>query len=121
MAAWGWVAPEGEAARVHQRFVQDFVWYRLPAKWWTDQDEHLQIAASLAELFDELGLERYAGVCRSETTEQIIEVWHVDEAAGLAAYRKAVDASGIEAADTARLAWGEVMTAEESDARDHVA
>ncbi len=121
MAAWGWVAPEGEAARVHQRFVQDFVWYRLPAKWWTDQDEHLQIAASLAELFDELGLERYAGVCRSETTEQIIAAWHADEAAGLDAYRKAVDASGIEAPDTERLAWGEVMTAEESDARDHVA
>jgi len=121
MAAWGWVAPEGEAARVHQRFVQDFVWYRLPVKWWTDQDEHLQIAASLAELFDELGLERYAAVCRSETTEQVIAAWHADEQAGLAAYRKAVDASGIEAPDTERLTWGEVMSSEESDARDHVA
>jgi len=121
MAAWGWVAPEGEAAKVHQRFVQDFVWYRLPVKWWTDQDEHLQVAASLAELFDELGLNRYADLCRSETTEQVIATWHADEAAGLAAYRKAVDASGIDAPDTDRLTWGEVMTPEESDARDHVA
>lgn len=28
-AAWGWVAPDGESGQVHQRFVQDFVWYWL--------------------------------------------------------------------------------------------
>jgi hypothetical protein len=28
-AAWGWVAPDGDAARVHLRFVQDVVWYQL--------------------------------------------------------------------------------------------
>ncbi|TVP75083.1 MAG: hypothetical protein EA340_00445 [Nitriliruptor sp.] len=120
-AAWGWVAPDGDAARVHQRFVQDFVWYRLPVKWWTDRDEHLEIAAGLAGLFDELGMGRYAELCRSATTRTVIGAWHRDEKAGLAAYRKAVDSSGIDAPDTEVLVWGEVMTPEESDARDHVA
>jgi hypothetical protein len=120
-AAWGWVAPDGEAGQIHQRFVQDFVWYRLPVKWWTDEGEHLEIAAGLAGLFDELGIGRYAELCRSATTREVIATWHRDEKAGFAAYRKAVDASGIDAPDTEALAWGEVMTPEESDARDHVA
>jgi hypothetical protein len=120
-AAWGWVAPGGEAGQVHQRFVQDFVWYRLPVKWWTDEDEHLEIAAGLAGLFDELGMGRYAELCRSTTTREVIGAWHRDEQAGFAAYRKAVEASGIDAPDTEVLMWGEVMTSEESDARDHVA
>lgn len=120
-AAWGWVAPQGESGEVHQRFVQDFLWYRLPVKWWTDEDEHLEIAAGLAELFDELGLARYAQLCRSATTREVIAAWHRDEKAGSAAYRKAVDASGIDAPDTDVLVWGAVMTTEESDARDHVA
>jgi hypothetical protein len=120
-AAWGWVAPDGEAGQVHQRFVQDFAWYRLPVKWWTDEDEHLEIAAGLAGLFDELGMGRYAELCRSATTREVIAAWHRDEKAGSAAYRKAVDASGIDAPDTDVLVWGEMMTSEESDARDHVA
>lgn len=120
-AAWGWVAPDGEAGQVIQRLVQDFVWYRLPVKWWTDEDEHLEIVAGLAGLFDELGRDRYAELCRSGTTREVIAAWHRDEKAGFAAYRKAVDASGIDAPDTGVLVWGEVMTAEESDARDHVA
>lgn len=120
-AAWGWVAPDGEAGQVHQRFVQDFVWYGLPVKWWTDEGEHLEITRGLAELFDELGMDRYAELCRSAGTREVIAAWHRDEKAGRAAYRKAVDASGIDAPDTEVLVWGEVMMPEESDARDHVA
>jgi hypothetical protein len=59
--------------------------------------------------------------CRSATTREIIAAWHRDEKAGFAAYRKAVDASGIDAPDTEVLVWGEVMSVEESDARDHIA
>jgi hypothetical protein len=120
-AAWGWVAPDGEVGQVDRRFVQDFVWYRLPVKWWTDEDEHLEIADGLAGLFDELGMTRYAELCRSATTREIIAAWHRDEKAGLSAYRRAVDSSGIDAPDTEELVWGEVMSVEESDARDHVA
>ncbi len=119
-AAWGWVAPDGEAVQVHQRSVQDFVWYRLPVKWWTDEAEHLEVAAGLAGLFDELDLGRYAELCRSNTTREAIASWHRGEKAGFDAYRKAVDASGIDAPDTDALVWGEVMSVEESDARDHV-
>jgi hypothetical protein len=96
-AALGWVAPDGEAGQFHQRFVQDFVWYRLPVKGWTDEGEHLEIAAGLAGLFDELGMEHYADLCRSATTRDVIAAWHRDERSGFAAYRKAVDASGIDA------------------------
>ncbi len=120
-AAWASVAPDGEVSRVHQRFVQDFVWYRLPTKWFCDQDEHLEIAHGLAGLFDELRLSRYAQLCRSATTRQVIAAWHRGRKAGLAAYRKALDGSGIEPPDTEVLAWGRVMSLEESDANDHVA
>jgi hypothetical protein len=75
-AAWGWVAPDGDAGQVHLRFVQDFVWCRLPVKWWTDEDEHLAIAVGLAGLFDELGMTRYAELCRSATTREATAAWH---------------------------------------------
>jgi hypothetical protein len=96
------------------------VWYRLPVKWGTDEAEHLEVAAGLAGLFDELDLGRYAELCRSNTTREAIASWHRGEKAGFDAYRKAVDASGIDAPDTDALGWGEVMSVEESDARDHV-
>lgn len=120
-AAWGWVAPEGEVARVHQRLVQDFVWYRLPVKWFCDHDEHLRTAAALGELLDELGLPRYAQLCRSATTREVIAAWDRGSTDGRASYRRALSGSGIEPPDSEALTWGAVMGVEEFEANNHVA
>ena len=61
---WG----EGPS-RISQASVQDWVWYRLPKNYATDAVGTMtRLAGSAAELFDELGLDVYAEICRSSTT-----------------------------------------------------
>ncbi len=115
------MAPEGEVARVHQRLVQGFVWYRLPVKWFCDHDEHLRTAEALGELLDELGLPHDAQLCRSATTREVIAVWDRGSKDDRTAYRRALSGSGIEPPDTEALTWGAVMGVEEFDANGHVA
>lgn len=120
-AAWWGVAADGDPDAVHQRVVQDFVWYGLPATWPVGVAEHRHVVESLACLLDELGLADYAQLCRSRRTHEVLAAWARGPGHGRRAYRKALDASGIDPPDTAALAWSSAMTPEESDACDHVA
>lgn len=114
--AWG----EGPGVLTQHR-VHDWLWYRLPTKYLTDERDYMgRMAETAAELFDELGLDRYAAICRSETTAEVHRAFTRSEEAGLTAMRKAIEASGIQPPDLEDFEWGQVMGIEESKARSAV-
>lgn len=98
--------------------LQEWLWYRLATKYMTDEPGYMtRLAATAAELFDELGLEGYAAACRSDLTAQVHAAYSTSDVDGVAAMRKAASASGIDPPDLADFAWGNVMGIEESMAR----
>jgi hypothetical protein len=101
---------------VTQLSLQEFLWYQLPAKSPVRPRERQASAAALGRLFDRLGLERYAAICRSETTRMVISAYESGRDKGVAAYRKAVTASGIEPPELPELAWSSIMGADEAAA-----
>jgi hypothetical protein len=109
---WG----EGPA-QLHQAGVQDWLWYRLPTKYLTDEAGYMgRLASVAAVLFDELGLDGYAAVCRSDATAAVHAGFDRSEAEGFKAMRRAREASGIEPPELADLTWGQVMGVEEAQA-----
>jgi len=113
VAADGLTAGEGEEA-LRQAFVQDFLWYRLPAKY--PERAWLPVARVAAALLGELALERYAAIAASDTTRAILDAWREDPTRGFARYRAAVEASGVKPPDTDLLAWASVMGFDEASA-----
>lgn len=104
-----------------QSGVQDWAWYRLATKYLTDEPDHMsRMAGIAAELFDELGLDAYAAVCRSEATARVHEAFDRSDRDGFDAMRKAVTASGIEPPDLDDFEWGRIMGVEEANARSAV-
>ena len=93
-AALEWVAGEQGRALITQERIQGFCWYELPVKWFVDLDEKLRVVAALAEALDLLQLPRYAAICRSGTTREILNAYEVSTARGKAAFRRAAAASG---------------------------
>ena len=113
---WG----EGPQA-LRQAGVQDWLWYVVPTKYFTDEVGYMiRLAGAAAVLFDELGLHRYAEICRSDTTRGVHAAFDESDAAGRTAMRKAMKASGLEPPDLDDFEWGEVMGLAESTARSAV-
>lgn len=109
----------GEGAEmIHQAALQRFLWWQLPRRY--PQEEWAGLAAAAAELLDELGLARLAGVTRSAQTTAVLAAWAEAPAAGAAAFRRAQGSSGVEPHDTPVLAWGTIMGAEETGALEAV-
>ncbi|WP_127500317.1 hypothetical protein [Actinoplanes solisilvae] len=110
---WG----EGLAA-VTGHALADFLWYQLPTKWMCDLDEKQQVAAALGELFHRLGRTRYADMCGSAATADILAVYeHDGGTAGFKAYRSALAATGLQPPDLPGvLEWGSVMGSDEASA-----
>ncbi len=94
----------------------EWVWYRLPDKWSCDLAEHMQLAEALGALFELLEMPRYARVCRSETTADVLAAWDRGRKDGLKAMAAARAASGVDPPDVPGLIWGEVMGKEETAA-----
>jgi hypothetical protein len=113
VAADGLTAGEGEEA-LCQAFVQDFLWYRLPANY--PERAWLPLARAAAALLGELGLERYASIAGSDMTTTILDAWSEDSARGFARYRAAAAASGVKPPVTDLLTWGSVMGFDEASA-----
>jgi hypothetical protein len=113
VAADDLTAGEGEEV-LGQAFVQDFLWYRLPAKY--PERAWFRLARAAAALMGELGLERYASIAKSDMTTTILEAWRDDRARGFTRYRAAAEASGVKPPDTELLAWGAVMGFDEASA-----
>ena len=104
-----------------QSVVQDWLWYRLPTKYMTDEAGYMsRLAEIAAELFDELGLDGYAAICRSQATGDVHSAFDRSREDGYAAMRDALGRSGIEPPETESFAWGDVMGVEESMARSSV-
>lgn len=115
-AALDWLtAGEGLESLTQER-LQHFLWYGLPMKWLTDTDHHRRVVDGLARAFVLLGLPRYAALCRSETTAEVLDAYERSDAEGKRAFRKADLTSGIRPPDTDVLEWGSVMGMTESDA-----
>lgn len=115
-AALDWLtAGEGLGVLTQER-LQHFLWYGLPMKWLTDTDHHRRIADALARAFDLLDLPRYAALCRSQTTAEVLDAYQRSNADGKRAFRKADLASGIQPPDLDELEWGPIMGIVESDA-----
>lgn len=110
---WG----EGPS-RIDQAGVQRWLWYELPTKYMTDEPGYMtRLGAIAAELFDELGLDAYAVVCRSQVTAGVHDAFDRSRGDGYAAMRKALASSGIDPPDLDSFAWGQVMGTEEAMAR----
>lgn len=97
--------------------VQRFAWYVLPVKWSGPPDLHMRALDAAAQLFDRLDLPRYAAVCRSDETAEILQAYARSRGRGLRAFRQAYQRSGIDPPDLDDFAWGNVMGVEEAAAR----
>lgn len=98
--------------------LQEFLWYGLPTGTPQPVEEYLGVTKALARLFTLAGMERYAEVCASEETSQIIGAYASSRADGVAAYTKALAASHAVPPDTDLLAWSSVMGPDERAAYD---
>jgi hypothetical protein len=98
--------------------LAEFLWYQLPTKWMIDLDEKLFLAGALADLFTRLDRPRYAAMCASPTTAQILTAWDRDgDAAGFKAYRAALITTGTEPPNvTGLFEWGAYMGTDEATA-----
>ncbi|MEZ0073331.1 hypothetical protein [Planotetraspora sp. GP83] len=102
----------GEALEtISQLDVCEFLWYTLPLKVTGDRPS---IARALGELLRLGGMGRYAGLCDSPVTAQILRTYARDgEEAGSAAYHQALEATGVLPPDVAELSWSSIMGPEE--------
>ena len=115
-SALEWIAGEQDLAFITQARIQNFCWYDLPVKWFVDLDEKVRITVALAQVLDLLQLPRYAAICRSQQTREILAVYETGAAHGKAAFRRAATASGIMPPDLPDFRWGAAMGLEEASA-----
>ncbi len=115
-AAIEWLTGGEGLGMLTQERVQTFLWYGLPMKWLTDTDHHRRVADALGRAFELLGMPRYAELCRSATTAQVLDAYERSDADGKKAFHRADAASGIRPPDIAELEWGSVMGLEEDRA-----
>lgn len=109
---WG----EGPA-RLRRAGVQDWLWCRLATQYITDEAGYMgRLAETAAVLFNELGLDTYAEVCRDARTAAVHAAFDRSDAEGFKAMREARDASGIEPPDLDDFVWGQTMGMEEATA-----
>jgi hypothetical protein len=71
-AALEWIAGDQGVDLITQQRIQNFCWYDLPVKWLVDLEEKLRVVAALAQALDLLQLPRYAAICRSGTTREVL-------------------------------------------------
>jgi hypothetical protein len=98
--------------------LQEFLWYGLPAKTPQPTEAQLSVTRALARLFTLADMERYAEVCASEETAQIISAYAGSRVEGIAAYSRAMGVSHAVPPDTDLLAWSSVMGPDERAAYD---
>ncbi|TQN32772.1 hypothetical protein FHX37_2755 [Haloactinospora alba] len=108
-SALGSLAAGQKLEALTQQGVQEFCWYVLPVRFANHANERLFAVQSLGRLFSLLDLDRYARICSSETTREILQAYSASHDTGLAAYRKAMRASGVEPPDLPEMTWGTVL------------
>lgn len=121
-AAIQWLLPEDadEWDDLLQLTLQGFLWYSLPMKWLTDSAHHHEVAWALGDLFEAGGLGRYAGLCRSAATHELISRWAIEPEAARAQFRTLMANSGVDPPGTDLLTWGQLQSLTEHAACLHV-
>jgi hypothetical protein len=117
-AALAWLTGDEGLEVISLLRLQEFLWYALPVKWPMSTPGRVGVAKALGRLFLLAGLDRYAGVCMSTTTERIITAYAAGHEEGITAYTEAIEASNAAPPDTDLLAWGSVMGPKERGAYD---
>ena len=106
---------------LRQGGLQEWLWYVVPTKYITDEVGYMgRLADGAAALFDELGLHRYAAICRSPETEAVHAAFDERDSEGFEALRKAMQRSGIAPPDVDGFEWSAVMGVTEAQARSAV-
>jgi hypothetical protein len=102
----------GEALETISKLdVCEFLWYTLPIKVSGDRPT---IARALGELLRLGGMGRYAAMCDSPVTAEILRTYARDgEEAGAAAYHQALEETGVLPPDIPELSWSSIMGPEE--------
>ena len=120
-AALDWIVGELGVAAITQEHVQNFCWYQLPMKWLISHEEKLRVAVALGEVLDLLQLPRYASICRSQATREILGAYEEGPRLGKAAFRKTAVGSGITPPGLPDFEWGATMGPLEASAWSSVA
>lgn len=107
----------GGVAAVTQHSLQEELWYRMPRTGTTDAHDQLAHVHALGELFTRLGQPRYAAICTSADTIEIISAFARDDRDGWRRFRRAMERSGVEPPDLDDFAWGQDMGLHEAQAR----
>jgi hypothetical protein len=121
LAALEWMTGEGGLEGLTQERVQNFVWYELATKWMTDYEEKVAVVDAVGRALDLLDRPRYAVICRSPTTIQILEAYERSYDDGRTAFQRAYDKSGINPPDLDDFEWGATMGLEEAMAMSSTA
>lgn len=115
--ALDWLVGDDGMQGLSQLALQQFCWYELPFKWLVEPTVRREIVTALARFLDLAGYERYAALCRSDTTARVLAGWADDPDTGFRAFRLAMEQSGVE---PPRLGgpldgwvWGSSMGADE--------
>jgi hypothetical protein len=111
-----WAAGDQGLAFLTQECIQNFCWYQLPVKWLVGLDDKLRVVAALARALDLLQLPRYAAICRSQATREILSAYETGTAHGKAAFRRAAADSSIMPPDLPDFQWGPAMGWQEASA-----
>jgi hypothetical protein len=117
-AALAWLTGDDGLETISLLRLQEFLWYALPVKWPMSTPGRVAVAKALGRLFLLAGLDRYAGVCSSAATDNIITAYADGHEEGIAAYTEAIEESNAAPPDTDLLAWGSVMGPQERAAYD---
>ncbi len=120
-AAWDSLTASGDAEWVALYELQDFLWYRLPAKFLVPYQHKLAVASALARLLDALGYTEHADLCTGAATTQVLDAWERNSTAGFAALRRAMELSGVDPPNLEDFKWGDVMGLEEAALHLHAA
>ncbi|MEX2587450.1 MAG: plasmid pRiA4b ORF-3 family protein [Actinomycetota bacterium] len=100
-------ATEGRGVdAISQHSLQRFLWDELPRQWTPDLQDQRYVVESLATLLELLEMRRYAELCRSEATAEVLRAYGRGEGYGVAACADAEQASGIRPPDLPELVWG---------------
>lgn len=99
-----------------QLAVQEFCWYVLPVRFAATRSEYESVAHALGRLFSLLDLDRYADVCASATTREVLSAYATSHENGVACYEKRMRASGVQPPDLPELTWGTALGTAEIEA-----
>ena len=109
---WG----EGPGA-LRQARLQAWLWYELPCRYLAGEAGCMgRLAGVAATLFDELGLHRYAAICRSDATATVHAAFEEGDSQGFTALRAAIGEAGISPPHLDDLEWNRYMGPDEADA-----